>query len=220
MKRFLAVFDCDSTIIHQEIIDELGRLAGKEREISRITDLAMQGKIDYSEALKARVAEFRGLSIEKIKSIAHEVDFRDNYLYTLRALKERGFVLVLITGSFSEVLEELRKIGMVELFDFVFANELLMEEGVATGDVKIIVGSGDKERILVRLQKGLGILPENTVVVGDGANDVPMFKHARVSIALDGKPRVREASTHAVGGEDFSQILEIVDGEFKAAREV
>ncbi len=212
----MAVFDCDSTIIRQEIIDELGRVVGKEREISAITDLAMQGKLDYNEALRARVKEFRGLPLSKIKAVAHEVDFRDNYLYTLKALKERGFALALITGSFIEVMEELRVLGMLEPFDFVFANQLLIEEGVATGEVNIIVGSGDKERILAKLQKEIGIPPERTMVVGDGATDVPMFAHAKAGVAFNGKPVVRKAANHSVEGDDFSKLVEIADREFAA----
>ncbi len=213
-KKRLAVFDCDSTLIRQEIIDELGRLAGKEKEIAAITCEAMHGRIDYTEALRARVREFRGMPLEKIKSVAHGVEFRGNYLHALNELKKRGFALALITGSFSNVLEELKGIGMLEPFDFVFANELMIENGVATGEVHVRVGSGDKGRLLAKLQGELGILPRDTMAVGDGSTDIEMFKLARVSVAFNGKPVVRQAATHHVKGDDFSKILEIAGKEF------
>ncbi len=215
--RALAVFDCDSTLIRQEIIDELGRLAGKEKEIAAITCEAMHGRIDYTEALRARVREFRGMPLEKIKSVAHGVEFRENYLHTLGALKKKGFALALITGSFSNVIDELRERGMLEPFDFVFANELMVENGVATGEVHVRVGSGDKGRLLAKLQEELGILPRDTMAVGDGSTDIEMFKLARVSVAFNGKPVVREAATHRAEGDDFSKILEIVEKEWNFA---
>lgn len=210
----LIVFDCDSTVIRQEAIDELGRLVGKEKEIAKITEEAMHGKLDFNEALRARVREFKGLPLERVRSVAHGLEFRENYLHTMNELKKRGFTLALITGGFSQVLDELAKLGMLKPFDFVFANDLAHENGIATGDVRINVGSGDKERILLRLQKELGIGKDATVAVGDGANDVPMFHHARVGIAFNGKPLVRKAATHSVEGDDFSKILKIVDEEF------
>lgn len=209
------MFDLESTLTKREIINELGKVAGKEAEIARITDEAMMGNLDFAEALRLRVKEFKGMTESQIKRVVDEVEFWDNCNYTLEELKKRGFVLVLLTGSFHEVTDYLKAGNSpVSRFDFIFANNLMLENGVATGDVKITVGSAGKERVLLEMQKKFGIPKTRTLAVGDGANDVPMFLHAKASIAFNGRPIARKAAKFSLEGEDFSQILEVVDREF------
>jgi len=203
----LIVFDCDTTLVRQEIIDEMARLAGKYDEVAALTKAAMEGNADFSSALRKKVGAVKGLSLKKIKKMAEEkVELRANAAKTIAELKKRGFYVAVVSGSFHQVVDSLR--AKLPGIDSIHCNHLGVENGVLNGEVEIFVGGPDGKGLVVkRLQQQLGIRKEKTASVGDGATDIAMFRESAISIAFNAKPKTKAAATFSIDGDDLSQIL-------------
>ena len=209
----LAVFDFDSTLIKQEIIDEIAELAGKKKEVSEMTRRAMGDGWDFREALKKRVAYFKGLKVSDVRKVANNIEFREGFEELVNWLEENGFVLAIISGSFGIVIEELKKREpQLKNFAYVITNELEEENGVLTGKAKMIVGN-NKGELLRKIQETEGIGKENTIAVGDGASDIPMFENAETSIAFKAGEKTRKAAKYTA--ENLRQVLSIIRKETK-----
>ncbi|WP_033921327.1 phosphoserine phosphatase SerB [Sphingomonas sp. 37zxx] len=205
LKRLL-IADMDSTMITVECIDELADYAGVKPQISDITERAMRGELDFAEALDARVALLRGLEASAIdRCLAERVTLTSGAKTLVRTMRARGAATILISGGFTRFADP---VGAEIGFDRVIANRLLIAEDVLTGEVeKPIVDSSTKEATLRAAMADLGLVPEATMAVGDGANDLPMIRAAGLGIAYRAKPIVAAAAAARIEHGDLTALL-------------
>lgn len=203
--RRLIAFDMDSTLIQAEVIDELAKLAGKGPEITAITHQAMEGKIDFKQSLSKRVSLLQGLPEEILHQVALDLPLTDGAERLIKNLKTLGYKIAIISGGFTffgHYLQE--KLGI----DYVFANELEIENGYLTGRVKGEIIDGQRKAALLQwLAEELRVSLEQVIAVGDGANDLPMLGLAGLGIAFRGKPVVRKGAKQALSNVGLDAIL-------------
>ena len=201
----LIFFDMDSTLVDMEIIDEMARRAGVYREVSRITEKAMRGDFDFEESLIQRVALLKGLTVSELNEIRNNMRLSQGVEELTTTLRWLGYKLGVITGGFdffSDYLKE--KLG----FDFAFANKLEIKNDVLTGRiVGPIIDAAQKARIVNQTSCDQGILLDQTVVVGDGANDALMLGQAGLGIAYNAKKGVDRAANVSLGRSRLKNIL-------------
>ena len=185
--RKLVVFDMDSTLIQAEVIVELAKMAGVGEEVDRITESAMRGEMDFKESFRRRVALLKGLKQEQLHGITETLPLTDGADLVTRTLKRLGYKLGILSGGFTFVGEYLKeKLG----FDYVYANELDMVDGVVTGKVTGDIVDGEKKAGLLReLAQREDLSIEQTIAVGDGANDLPMISIAGLGVAFKRQTR-------------------------------
>jgi phosphoserine phosphatase len=205
VKRLL-VADMDSTIIGQECIDELADYAGKKAEIAAITERAMQGELDFREALRARVAALAGLDEEAIaRTLAERVRLNPGARTLIATMKALGCRTVLVSGGFTAFTAEVARMAG---FDRQVANRLDLDGGRLAGTVaEPIVDAATKSAVLEEERARLGLSLHDTLAVGDGANDIPMLEAAGLGIAYHAKPRAAAAADAAIRVGDLTAIL-------------
>jgi len=188
----LVILDVDSTLIQDEVIDLLAAQAGCEREVSEITDLAMQGKIDFAEALLERVSLLKGLDELAIERAWHELTLTPGARTFCRTLGRLGFTTAIVSGGFSIFTDRLqRELGI----QHGRANHLEIVNGRLTGELTgPIVDRRAKAEFLREIAIVEGVPIEQTVAIGDGANDLDMLSEAGLGIAFNAKPIVRDAA--------------------------
>lgn len=204
----LAVFDFDSTLMDGETIDFLAAPLGLEKEVAAITERAMAGELDFFKSLVARVALLEGLPKSKVDEICADLPMMPGAAEVVSGLKERGYKVICFSGGFRNATSPAAKrLGI----DADFSNVLHDDEGILTGrvggDMMFGFSKGD---MIVRLQHLLGIDRKDTLVVGDGANDLSMFEHADTRVAFCARPILKEQATHIVDTKDLREILKIV----------
>jgi phosphoserine phosphatase len=205
----LAVFDFDSTLMDGETIDFLAAQLGFEEQVAAITHEAMEGRLDFFNALQQRVKLLKGLEMSSVDEICKSLPLINGAKDTIDGLKNRGYTVVCFSGGFRNATAPASEyLGI----DADFSNTLYDIDGVLTGEVggEMMFGSS-KGELLTRLQSLLGIEIKNTVAIGDGANDLSMFVYAGTKIAFCAKPILREAATHCIDIKDLRKVLEIVD---------
>ena len=205
-RKGLLVADMDSTMIGQECIDELADYAGKKAEIAAITERAMQGELDFAEALKARVAALAGLDAGVIaRCLDERITLTPGAITLISTMKALGARTVLISGGFTVFTETIAaRIG----FDRQVANVLEIAGGRLAGTVAMpIVDSSVKRATLMAERDALGLDADATLAVGDGANDIPMLEAAGLGIAFHAKPRAATAADAAVRYGDLTTLL-------------
>jgi len=201
----LVVFDMDSTLIQSEIIDEFARKLGAYDEVSRITHEAMQGKLPFAEALHLRVARLQGLTTAQIEEVFHETQLTAGAEELIRVLKKLGYKVALISGGFSCIAERLKvRLGI----DYAYANQLVIQDGKATGKVAPpVIDAQRKADLLEVIAQQEGIHLDQVIAIGDGANDLLMIEKAGLGIAFNAKPAVNERADLALSQKSLRSIL-------------
>jgi phosphoserine phosphatase len=201
----LVVLDMDSTLIQIEVIDELARLAGVGEQVAAITHRAMNGELDFRQALRERVALLQGLPAEALEQVYHDLPFTSGARTLIRILRRLGFKTAVISGGFDFFTDRLKaELGL----DYAYANALEIVDGQVTGRVTGPVVDGQrKAELLEEIAAGEGIALSQVIAIGDGANDLPMLGRAGLGIAFNAKARVREQADYHISQNRLDSIL-------------
>lgn len=203
--RRLVAFDMDSTLIRQEVIDELADEAGVGESVRAITTAAMRGEMDFDESLRRRVALLEGLPEAALQRVAARLELNDGAERLMSRLRHLGLKTAIISGGFGYFGEQLRlRLKM----DYVFSNQLEIVEGKLTGRILGSVVNGQrKAELLGQIAAREGLSLSQVIAVGDGANDLPMLGIAGLGIAFHAKPLVRETASHSLSLLGLDAIL-------------
>jgi len=203
--RRLVVFDMDSTLIDAEVIDELAIEAGVGEAVSGITARAMAGEIDFQTSFKERVGLLKGLDANVLDKVAARLELTEGAEYLMSTLKSLGYKTAILSGGFTYFAEGIRqRLGI----DYMYANELAIQDGVVSGEVSgQIVDGPRKAELLRQLAEKEDICLEQTVAVGDGANDLPMLGIAGLGIAFRAKPLVKANAKQAISNIGLDGVL-------------
>jgi phosphoserine phosphatase len=214
----LIVFDVDSTLIQGEVIEMLAHRVGAHAAVAEITEAAMRGELDFAESLNRRVATLAGLPAEVLAEVGEQIELTPGARTTLRTLRRLGFHCGIVSGGFRQVIDPLAH----ELeMDFVAANELEIVDGKLTGRVVgQIIDRPGKAKALRDFAQQAGVPMQQTVAVGDGANDIDMLTAAGLGVAFNAKPALREVADASISHPYLDTVLFILGitrGEIEAA---
>ncbi len=201
-------FDMDSTLVDMEIIDEMAKRAGVHREVARITEKAMRGDFDFEESLIQRVALLKGLSVADLSAIKEDIRLSEGVEDLAITLKFLGYKMGVVTGGFDFFADHLKeKLG----FDYAYSNRLEIKKGALTGRVEGgVIDAAEKARIVNQIACDEGILLDQTVVVGDGANDALMLGQAGLGIAYNAKKGLDRVANVALGRARMAHIFHLL----------
>jgi phosphoserine phosphatase len=204
----LVFFDMDSTLVDMEVIDEMARCAGVHREVARVTEKAMRGELDFEESLIQRMGLLKGLKISELERIRDHIPLNPGVEELVTTLKWLGYRLGIVTGGFDFFADFLKeKLG----FDYAFSNKLEIKSQALTGKVLgEVLDAVRKAQIVSQTACDLGIHLDQTVVVGDGANDAFMLAQAGLGIAYNGKKRLDGVANVALGPTGMTDILHLL----------
>lgn len=203
----LLVMDVDSTLIDEEVIDELGEAAGVGERISAVTARAMNGELDFAQALDARVALLEGLPVSIFDDVYRRLHFTNGALKLIDELHAHGWKVGVVSGGFHEIVDRLAESAGL---DYRIANRLEVDDMSRTLTGRVagpIVTKDVKLRAMRRWAADNGIDADQTIAVGDGANDLPMIGEAALGIAFCAKPAVRRAAPHTIDERDLTRVL-------------
>jgi phosphoserine phosphatase len=206
--KFFVIFDVDSTLIEDEVIELLADVAGKRAEVAAVTERAMAGELDFAASLIERVKALAGLPESVFKDVFDRVTVTRGAQALIDAIHAAGGKVGAVSGGFNQVLTPL---AAALNLDFARANELEIVDGKLTGKVigKIIDRTA-KADALREWSASSGIAIENTVAVGDGANDLEMLALANLGVAFNAKPIVREQADLVIEEHDLSALIAVL----------
>jgi len=201
----LIVFDADMTFLQCEVIDELGKLAGKGEKMAEITRKAMNGEMDFKTALRERVGFLKGLPEKALERLSDNLPLTSGAENLVRILKHLGYKIALVSGGFDYFIEKLcNRYGL----DYGIANQLKIKNGIVTGELQgEIIDAQGKENALASLAEREGFSLRQVVAVGDGANDIKMLARAGLGIAFNAKPIVQRQAQASINTHDLKLIL-------------
>jgi phosphoserine phosphatase len=201
----LVVMDMDSTLIPIEVIDELAKAAGVRDQVAAVTERAMAGEMDYDESLRKRLGLLEGLEVSVLERIAAELPLTEGAETLIRVLRRLGYRTAVISGGFSIAAEALKaRLGI----DYAYSNTLEVVNGKLTGKViGPIVNGRRKAELLETIAQAEGVLLDQVIAVGDGANDLLMLEAAGLGIAFRAKPKLREAADTSISTGGLDSIL-------------
>ena len=203
--RRLICFDMDSTLIETEVIDELAVKAGVGDQVKAITEAAMRGEIDFSESFRQRCALLKGLDVSVMQEIAENLPITEGVDRLMGILKKVGFKIAILSGGFTYFGNFLKQKYNI---DYVYANELEVEDGILTGNYVGDIVDGKRKAELLRLIAQVeNVDIRQTVAVGDGANDLPMISIAGLGIAFHAKPKVKATAKQSISTIGLDGIL-------------
>lgn len=207
-EKRLIVFDMDSTIVDFETINQMAQFAGVDREVEEITERAMNGELDFEEALRSRVRLLKGTPIEALEEIARNIQLTQGSEELIHHLKQVGYKTALISGGFTYFTDILKdRLG----FDYTFANVLEIKDGVLTGEIEgEIIDAAAKGRIVNDLSLLERISPDSVVAVGDGANDCLMIQNAGLGVAFNAKDILKKVSDGSLSKENLIGLLNVL----------
>ncbi|NBV27033.1 MAG: phosphoserine phosphatase SerB, partial [Actinobacteria bacterium] len=203
--KHLVVMDADSTLLRDEVIDMIAEEAGCASEVSAITASAMAGEIDFAESLRRRVRLLAGLDVAMLDEVRAKLRLTPGARTLIRTLQRLGYVPAVVSGGFVEVLEPLlRDLGV----EYLAANRLEVLDGRLTGEIDgEIVDREGKAHALARFANEIGVPLQQTVAIGDGANDIDMLSLAGLGIAFNAKPVVRDHADAAINVPYLDAVL-------------
>ncbi len=200
----VVIFDVDSTIIKEEIIVELAKVAGVGDEVQKMTELAMNGDLDFKEAVRRRVSLLKGLTTEQLEKLSRTINLTSGAEELISTLHSMGYKVGVVSGGFTFFTDYLK--DRLQL-DYVFANELEIEAGVVTGKIKgDIIDAEQKGHIIQIIAEQEGISPDQIVAVGDGANDRFMLQNAGLAIGFNPKEILKEYSDGLITNKNLSGL--------------
>ena len=205
----LLVMDVDSTLIMEEGIDLLGEEAGVGTQVAAITERAMRGELDFEAALRERVGLLKGLPEDIFARIAERIHFTPGAEDLVKELHKRGYKVGLVSGGFHETVDRLaEQLGI----DYVKANRLEIQQGFLTGQVLGEIVTKDTKLAMLKAWAAENMLELNqTIAMGDGANDLPMIQAAGIGIAFMAKPIVREQAPYQIQECNLYRVIDLLD---------
>ena len=205
----LAVFDFDSTLMDGETLEFLAKEIGIEKQIKEITDRAMQGELDFFESLTKRVSLLKGLKVDIVNQICENLPLMNGANEVIKGLKELDYKVVCFSGGFKNAtIPYKEKLGL----DAEFSNILHSKDGILTGLVGgEMMFNYSKGKMLKNIQGLLGVNRTETLVIGDGANDLSMFKYADNRVSFCGKPILEKEANIVIKEKDLSLILNYIN---------
>lgn len=205
----LCVMDVDGTLILEEVIDLLGREAGREEEISQITSRTMRGELDFESSLRKRVSLLAGLPVSVFEKVFNSIHLSPNAQEFVSILQKNGILVGLVSGGFSPIVERLAKSLGITYFS---NNQLEVKDDLLTGKlVGAIISPELKQATLEKWRKELKLPKERIVAIGDGANDLLMLKSAGLGIAFCAKEVLKKEIPNHVDKRDFLEVLPLID---------
>jgi phosphoserine phosphatase len=204
----LVQLDVDSTFIQQEAIELLAAKAGVFEQVAAITASAMRGELDFEQSLRARVALLKGLPESAIGEVQMEISLTDGAQNLVETLHGKGHSVSLVSGGFIDIIEPMIKTMSIKYYK---ANKLEIVEGVLTGGlIGAVVDRAAKAEALREFASASAVSIENTVAIGDGANDLDMMAVAGLSIAFNAKPVVVEAADLAINEPSLRSVIALI----------
>ncbi|MBP5801962.1 phosphoserine phosphatase SerB [Microbacterium maritypicum] len=206
--RFLVVLDADSTLIRNEVIELLADEAGRRAEVQAATEAAMRGEVDFATSLRSRVAALEGVPVSAFERVRARIEPTPGVRELTAAVHDRGGVVGVVSGGFHEILDSVApELGV----DRWRANRLDVADSVLSGRVDgDIVDGAAKASSLQEWAAELGVDPQATIAIGDGANDLQMMAVAGLGIAFNAKPAVRAAASLVIGPQDLAEVIALL----------
>lgn len=203
-KRLL-VLDMDMTLIQMEVIDELAKMAGVDDQVVKITEKAMNGEIEFNQALIERVSLLKGLSEESLQEVYKKIVFTEGAKELVMVAKHLGYKIAVLSGGFTYFTGKIKEYLKL---DYAYANNLEIFEGKVTGKVTgNIVNAQRKAELLQEIAEKEGISLDQIIAVGDGANDLLMLEKAGLGVAFNAKPKVKEKANYSLSSKPLNAIF-------------
>ena len=206
--RFLVVFDADSTLLRNEVIELIADEAGRGPEVAAATEAAMRGEVDFATSLRSRVQALRGVALDAFDRVRARVEPTPGASELIAAIHARGGRAAVVSGGFHEVLDAVAPPLGVDVWR---ANRLASADGALTGLVDgEIVDAAAKAASLREWAASYGVSPRRTIAIGDGANDLQMMAAAGLGLAFNAKPAVRAQADLVIGAVDLREVVPLL----------